>query len=49
LYVRGKGVFAGYHDRPMQTAEALPQEGMWAGWLNTGDIASLGDVKKIAG
>ncbi len=39
LEVRGPNVMAGYHDLPVETAEALSPDG----WLRTGDLVTMDD------
>ncbi len=47
LQVRGPNVMAGYHDLPVDTAEALSPDG----WLRTGDLVTMdgGGVLRIVG
>jgi fatty-acyl-CoA synthase len=47
LEVRGPNVMAGYHDLPVETAEAVSPDG----WLRTGDLVTMDDggVLRIVG
>ncbi|HEY5251658.1 MAG TPA: AMP-binding protein [Acidimicrobiales bacterium] len=40
LHMRGPNVMAGYHDLPVETAEALSPDG----WLRTGDLVTVDDT-----
>ncbi|KAL2911690.1 medium-chain fatty acid-CoA ligase faa2 [Polyrhizophydium stewartii] len=44
IWVRGPGVFKGYHKDPEKTREALTEDG----WLLTGDIASMDSKGRIS-
>ena len=43
ILVRGRGVFSGYHNDPIRTAEALDADG----WFHTGDLGSLDAAGRV--